>query len=113
MKLLPLGTIIKVNNHKTCIIGYASVEKELASIGGYFVVSYPLGFTNIDKVFFVPHNLEFDVLAEGYKTRPSEQVLDTLSKGLEMVEEVPVEDLLKFNQAYREIAMSQKEADEK
>lgn len=66
MKLLPLGTIIKVNEIKVCIIGYTSVQKEEASVVGYFVVPYPLGFVNIDKVLFIPAGMDFEIIAEGY-----------------------------------------------
>ena len=109
MKLLPLGTIINVNDNKLCIIGYGSVEKEATSISGYLCVMYPLGFTNIDKVLFIPYNLDFEIIVEGYKTIPSEQVLDTLAKSLEMVEKVSYDELLKFNAAYKKVASRKKE----
>ena len=111
MKLLPLGTVMKVNNHKVCIIGYSSVEKE-STKAGYLVVSYPVGFTHIDKVFFIPQDLECTVLAEGYKTGASEKVLDTISKSLEAVKDVPTEELLKFRDIYKK-ASSGKEGAEK
>lgn len=110
MKLLPLGSVIKVNSHKVCIIGYGSIDKETASTSGYFVVTYPIGFTNIDKVFFIPHNANMEVVAEGYKTAPSEQVLDTLAKSFEMVEKVPYDELLKINEAFKKAAQKKKEA---
>ena len=66
MKLLSLGTIIKVNEIKVCIIGYTSVEKEGTSVMGYLVVPYPLGFVNIDNVFFIPIHMDFEIVAEGY-----------------------------------------------
>jgi len=112
MKLLPLGTIIKVNNHKVCIIGYGSVDKETSSTGGYFVVLYPIGFTSIEKTFFVPHNEKLEVIAEGYKTASLEKVLDTLAKSFEMVEKVPNEELLKINEALKKVAQQKKEANE-
>ena len=89
MKLLPIGTVIKVNNHKVCIIGYGSVDTEERSICGYFVVLYPVGFTGIEKVLFVPHYKDFEVVAEGYKTGISAKVLDTFGKGFEMIEKFP------------------------
>lgn len=112
MKLLPLGSIIKVNNRKLCIIGYGSADKEEQSVCGYFVVMYPVGFTNIEKVLFVPHYTEFEVAAEGYKTVPSEKILDTLAKSFEMVEKVPDEELLKIDAALKKIASKKKEANE-
>ena len=112
MKLLPLGSVIKVNNHKVCIIGYGSDDKETKSVCGYFVALYPVGFTSIDKVLFVPHYMDFEVVAEGYKTVPSEKILDTLAKGFEMVEKVPDEELLKIDAALKKMASEKKEANE-
>ena len=108
MKLLPLGSVIKVNNHKVCIIGYGSTDKEAKSVCGYFVALYPVGFTSIDKVLFVPHYTEFEVVAEGYKTTPSEKILDTLAKSFEMVEKVPDEQLLKIDAALKKMASKKK-----
>ncbi|WP_195451404.1 DUF4176 domain-containing protein [Anaeromassilibacillus sp. 1001302B_160321_C8] len=112
MKLLPLGSIIKVNNHKVCVIGYGSADKEEKSVCGYFVAVYPVGFTSIDKVLFLPHYADFEVVAEGYKTVPSEKILDTLAKSFEMVEKVPDEELLKIDAALKKIAAKKKEANE-
>lgn len=102
MQLLPLGTVIQINNKKAFIIGYSSVEKDQVKLTGYFVVSYPLGFTNIDKVMFIPHDLNFSILAEGYKTKASEILLNTVSKSIEMAEKVSYDDLTKFNQFFKE-----------
>ena len=111
MKLLPLGTVIKANDHKVCIVGYTSVEKDANTTCGYFVVPYPLGFVNIDKVFFIPHYQEVEVLAEGYKTEPSERILDTLSRSFEMIEKVSLEDLEKFNETLKNVVSKKEEAE--
>lgn len=110
MKLLPLGSVIKVNNHKVCIIGYGSDDKEEKSVCGYLVTVYPIGFTDIDKVLFVPHYTEFEIVAEGYKTELSEKVLDTFAKGFEMLEKVSDVELSKLDVAVKKI-MANEEAD--
>ena len=71
MKLLPLGTVIRVNEHNVCIIGYGSGKNEKITASGYLVVSYPLGFTNAEKIFFIPHDYDFTIISEGYKTELS------------------------------------------
>ncbi len=111
MRLLPLGSVVKLNQHKVCIIGYGSVDKEAGSVSGYFTVLYPLGFTSSDKVFFVPTDADMEVVAEGYQTAPSAKVLDLLAKAFEAVEKVPYEELLKVNEAFKKVA-SKKEANE-
>ncbi len=111
MNLLPLGTVIKIEKFKALIIGYSSVEKENESISGYLVASYPLGFTNINKVVFLPYDFEFEVLAEGYKTKTSDKVLNMLSKCLDITKDVSYEDLDKFNNEYKKILARIKEAE--
>ena len=112
MNLLPLGTIIEINNHKVCIIGYSSAEKENGSEYGYFVVSYPLGFTNVDKMFFIPHSKDFKVIAEGYKTVKYEKFLKALSKSYEILRDVPEENLRNIYLSYKQNTMVGKEMEE-
>ena len=54
MSLLPLGSVIKIKNYKFCVIGYSSVDREQLVETGYLAVSYPLGFTSINKTVFIP-----------------------------------------------------------
>lgn len=112
MKLLPLGTVLKINNHKVFIIGYTSTEKDGKSVLGYFVVPYPLGFINIDKVFFIPYREDYEVLAEGYATDTSRQLLGRLAKTFTMAENLSTEQLAAINKAIQ-LAASKKEGAEK
>ena len=113
MKLLPLGTIIRVNEHNVCIIGYGSGKNEKVTGDGYLVVSYPLGFTNIDKTFFIPHNYDFEIIAEGYKTEASSIALNIFGLGLEKLQNASEEDLEKLNDAFTKMRAAKKEAAEK
>ena len=113
MKLLPLGTIINVNEYKLCIIGYSSAEKDSASVAGYLAVSYPLGFINIDKTFFIPHYQEdLEVIAEGYKTEESEEFLGSVAKIFESIQETPREDLIKACEIFKKKAPTEKGGNE-
>ena len=113
MKLLPLGTIIKVNEHKLCILGYTTAEKENASVAGYFVASYPLGYINVDKMFFIPRYQEdLEVIAEGYRTADSGKALNAAANAFEKICNTPREQLLKSNQILREMIASDKEGNE-
>lgn len=109
MKLLPLGSVIKVKDRKVSIIGYGSDEKDETMTVGYFVVPYPIGFTSIEKVFFIPHNTEIELVAEGYKTEPSEQALNLLVKSFEAAKKIPYDDLAKINEALKKLSLKQKE----
>lgn len=110
MKLLPLGTVIRVNEHNVCIIGYGSAKNEKATGDGYLVVSYPLGFTNINKTFFIPHNYDFEILAEGYKTEASSVALDIFGIGLEKLQNASTEEIEEINKAFEKMRAAKKEA---
>lgn len=97
MKLLPLGTVLHFKKHNGFIMGYTTVEKEQGRVTGYIIAPYPLGFTSIEKTAFIPHDYEFSVVAEGYKTKASENLLDTLGKSLDAVEHVPQDEIKKLN----------------
>ena len=96
MSLLPLGSVIKIKNYKFCVIGYSSVDREQLVETGYLAVSYPLGFTSINKTVFIPKDANFDILSEGYKTEKSASVLDVIWKSIQIVDSVPNDKLLKF-----------------
>ena len=109
MDLLPLGSVIKINNHKAFIIGYSSDDRGEVSRYGYFIVSYPIGFTSVDKVVFIPHDSVFTVLSEGYKTKGSEQLLKVLSESLIKVQSASVDDVLQLNQHLKDLSFKERE----
>ena len=113
MKLLPLGTVIRVNEHNVCIIGYGSGKNEKITASGYLVVSYPLGFTNAEKIFFIPHDYDFTIISEGYKTEASGIAVDIFGIGLEKLQNASEEDLEKLNDAFTKMRAAKKEAAEK
>lgn len=109
MDLLPLGTVIQVDEYMAFIIGYSSVEKNHATSTGYFIVSYPLGFTSIDKVVFMPHDYKFSIVAEGYKTVASAKLLKVLSTSLDSAKHISIEDIVKLNHFLSKSVHSKKE----
>lgn len=78
MKLLPIGSIIKMKEQKLCILGYTSISKEDKTHCGYYAVPYPAGFINVKKTVFIPTSANVDVLAYGYQTEVSEKTVELL-----------------------------------
>ena len=109
MTVLSIGSIIKVNNYKLCIVGYTTAENSIEEKSGYLVVSYPVGFTKLEKVFFIPFESEFDVIAEGYKTKDTEKFMEVMADGLKLVEKIPYETLEKLQKVVKD-ALSKREA---
>lgn len=112
MEFLPLGTIIKVNDYKLCVIGYTSAKKDSADVAGHLAVSYPLGFTNIDKVFFIPCHQKVEILAEGFSSNGSKKLLDTMAKAFTTLKDVPEEEIEKSREILKNALSSQKEESE-
>lgn len=106
MIYFPVGTILRVNDHKVCVIGYASDKKDETETAGYLTVLYPLGFTGVDKVFFLPADRQYTVVACGYETKASEQILETVRKGFETVKHIPRKDLVRLTEALKETLSS-------
>lgn len=78
MKLLPIGSIIKIKEHKLCIIGYTSMTREDKTQCGYYAVPYPIGYINVEKTLFIPTSMSAEVLAYGYRTEASEKAVELL-----------------------------------
>ena len=78
MKLLPIGSIIRIKEQKLCIIGYTSISKEDKTHCGYYAVPYPIGYINVEKTLFVPLAVNVEVLAYGYQTEASEKSIGLL-----------------------------------
>ena len=111
MKFYPLGSIIRMNGHKVCIIGFGCADREGKSVYGYYAAPYPVGFTEAGSILFVPHYADFEVVAAGYRTAASEAALDAFARGAERLAEVPDEELEKLNAAFERLASEKKEAD--
>lgn len=78
MKLLPIGSIVKIKEYKLCVIGYTSMTKEDKTQCGYYAVPYPIGYINVEKTLFIPLSVDAEVLAYGYQTEASEKAVGLL-----------------------------------
>lgn len=109
MHLLPLGSIIEVDHYRQCVIGYATVDREQDTVTGYLTVSYPLGFTSVEKTVFIPQNMSFNLISKGYSTAVSHKLLETLSKGIKILETASYDEIVKLNQVLKKLNTGEKE----
>lgn len=79
-RLLTIGTIVEKENYKFCVIGYGDIEEDEKIICGYYVVSYPLGYLDLERTFFIPKDTEMKVIAMGYRTEASDNYLELMEK---------------------------------
>ena len=111
MKLLPLGSVFQIHNHKAIVIGYASKDNRQATTYGYLAVAYPIGFTNIEKAVFIPHDANLHLLSEGYKTSASEAFLNKLANSLEQTQAASFDNLSRFNDLLKSSIAAKKEGE--
>lgn len=101
MTVLAIGSIIKVNNYKLFVIGYTTAENGTYEKSGYLVVPYPTGFSSFEKMFFIPFDAEYSVVAEGYKTNDTENLINVIAKSMINAEKIPYDDLVKLQDIYK------------
>ena len=66
MKLLPIGTILQVQDKKMIILGYRMEEEE--EFKHYYIgAAYPLGIVDRSTLALLPIQAPYDVVFEGYK----------------------------------------------
>lgn len=106
--MLSIGSIIKLNDYKLCVVGYTIADNDVTETSGYFVVPYPTGFTSLDKVFFIPFDIECEVVAEGYKHDASNQFMSVLAENMKLAETLSYSDLEEILKEYKKI-LPQKE----
>ena len=89
MKILPIGSIIKVDNIKLMVSGHFSKEEGDKNQYYYVCLPYPIGYVNKEKIVTVKVETEVEVLHEGYQTERGNTYTEQLSK----VSELSVKEL--------------------
>ena len=80
-KILPIGSVIKVENAKLMVVGHFSKEKDNKNKYYYMAVPYPIGYLSVDKTVYVACDCDdYEVLHEGYQSEKGKQYTEQLSK---------------------------------
>ena len=80
MRILPIGSVIKVKDVKLMIVGHFSKDKETKVQYYYVTVPYPMGFVDKDKIIAVAINEDFEVVHQGYQTQRCEKYTEQMDK---------------------------------
>lgn len=64
--ILPIGTVIGIENRLLMIIGYDAQKVDETVIHYYGVVPYPLGFMDKESLLLFPMDRDFEVVKKGY-----------------------------------------------
>ena len=75
MKLLSIGTVIKVNGIDLIIMGYRDIQNDKFNF--YYVVSvFPIGFVGMqDSMSLLPVDADYEVVSNGYMDAVGERFL--------------------------------------
>lgn len=109
MELFPIGTIIKMQEKKFCIIGYSCAKKEEKTQGGYFIVPYPLGYIDAEKSFFVSAASPVEVISYGYQSKTSKELVKLLGIYYGVAQEIGEEKTAAIFKAYQKAAQTVEE----
>lgn len=66
-KLYPIGTVVKVEGESLIILGYRQEPVENKFVSCYITAPYPLGFTEIGRLFMIAIHSVDEVLFTGYE----------------------------------------------
>lgn len=84
MRILPIGSVIKVDNVKVMVVGHFSKEEGDKNQYYYTALPYPIGYVDKDRILTVKVEAEMEVLHEGYQTQGCEKYTEQLSKVSEL-----------------------------
>lgn len=112
MNLFPIGTVVEVNDKKLCIVGYTSMQKEDEVQCGYYAVSYPIGYINVERMFFIPASLSMRVIKLGFQTEASEKVLELLGIYFDSAKMIAPEKISLVIDAYKKALNKLKKEEE-
>ena len=102
IKLLPIGTVVEVNQTPLLVIGYTVGDIKTGAVIGYRAFPYPTGLIAMEKILFIPWNADFCVLAEGWQDDFSQEMLASFTKHLERVHNAPDQKAI-FLEQYKKI----------
>ncbi len=102
-KIMPIGTIINKNNNIFCIVGYGDIEVNDKTICGYKMVPYPIGYLDIQRVFFISCEEPFVVISEGYSDSLSQKYLELIQKIFLLSEKIDRKQLDTMIKEYKRV----------
>lgn len=101
--IVPVGSIIEVNTTKYIVIGYGDINKNGEALFGYYGAVAPVGFTNLEKLAFIPYANVTGIIFEGYTTEQSEAAAKFIKKKDELLGKYTPEQIRDANARFYEL----------
>ena len=98
MKVLPIGSIVKIGNNKALIVGHHQSEKDGYYVYNYILAKYPYGHSKKGALKCVPLEGIDEVLFEGYQDEKSTAYTAILEKLADNYKKVDVKTIAFFGQ---------------
>lgn len=99
--ILPIGSIISVENQFYMITGHHVYTYETTMTLGYSTLPYPIGCTGQDSYQLIPVNSTFHLVQKGYETSKSTKILNKMQELYDLLQEEVSSD--EYMQAMKEI----------
>ena len=97
--ILPIGSILEREESKTVILGYQIFGEEDLKVL-YLCSPYPFGYIRQEECFYVPADMEFDIIHIGYETEQYHQFVDLICEVKDACLDFGTEE---FNKSIEEI----------
>ncbi len=94
MKLLPIGTIINVNEIELMIVGYREIQNKDKFVFCYVVSVFPIGYTGNEKsVSLIPIKKEYEVVYRGLENDVSLRYIKIIEERYNALDEKKPSDI--------------------
>ena len=96
LQILPIGSVVKVQNYKLCLLGARMVEWEGKYVLAYSAVKHPRGFAGEDSMGLIPASAVEDVLFRGYEEQNGKKYREGLERLFSSMNERSKEEILEM-----------------
>jgi len=108
MKILPIGSVVKVDEAKYVIAGYHRGEKDNHFKYVYIGANFPNGFENQNSLKLFGFDEVQEVLSEGYLSESGKTYTERLERASENAKEITLDELKAFFTVYQKYVKDKK-----
>ena len=96
LQILPIGSVVKVQNYKLCLLGARMVEWEGKYVLAYSAVKHPRGFAGKESMGLIPASAIEEVLYHGYEEQNGKKYREDLERLFSSMKDQSKEEILKM-----------------
>ncbi len=101
-KILPLGSVVRLNDMSFLIAGYRPMERKESVVMGYILIPWPWGFLNRKKIWICPVSEIEEIVAEGYQNKAGDIFLEKIDRIERKGKDTNYREFVKLINAFKE-----------